>query len=1161
MKKSTVVHPPFSFPEAVLDTNEYSLSIQPPFALSGVTTMMFPLRASLDSLQHFCNNYLNIVPPEVGRFRAPFPFVYLMLLDYGRMAVEVANVGWLAQREILFCVPLEWYKVVNGKWVFHDWASITPFIYVDDDLSMNVGRSVYGWPKTTARMTPTLSNWLQDPLSSINAATVSTSVFAELYAGKRLEEKIFLEVDRQPPMSAMRYPVDAQNSVMPWMIATRLAESITGMVRDIPGLLSGMGIMPMHQGTSGANYMAMMQKMGTTTFPFKPDFTFNTLNLKQFRRSERPDCYAYQALTNGPMRYTALNRAGLLGEERILSGDLTGGFEIKLHQWPSLPIVETLGLEVSHRQRADGTDVAILKPVLPMWYDVNMEYLRGNNLAWRTVDGIWHDADGTRLPPTGEDHDSRLTATLFNTTLGAGNKALAGPFHFSNTTIRVLPLLAHQDKLARFVQTYINEPLENGDCEERLELWGPPNADFAHVYLTATSFGDVTSMTDNIGDWADTEICFLIPVLRSKWSDAAGEWEVCGVGMLPAFTYVDSVTAASSRAEVLGIPTTKATFARPASAWMSEDGAHAEAHQMLLRVDAEVLPAVGEGQKGGRRTILEITATDHEHDHPGLDWRTNADRWGVILKQELARKNATKRANVEKMENACALAMEVLGNRMPMSLYTLKQFRDVTDPSLACYQALVRVHRKLDEVHDIREMERALMVFIHEFPTQPIVALLGLVGKEIDSDGTGITYAIQPQRPFSMSVTMDEDLGQPVVYRSGSLDWKRLTHKAGIDPDDCYLTTPGAIEVGTGSARIQDQGDPRRITKNLLEWEARRPDGNMTPADARAALTTIDPQMIVEALLSREWGSWNEDARWLTYRADLMEGLARAVAGQDQAYHVEVERQFLEAALKRNGSPPGKEVNKRLAAHALDLLAPFGAARALVDANWPKLYKAGEGLKATRGGMSAEQRLMLPLGVTSAVTALRDIKEGVTRIEALEVTGEPITPDGENDYEARTNRRKLRATMRKLQPIFAQVDAMTSALIPADESASAKTQTDAAMDTLMAAADLDRELPDEQQHSALPTLVKDFWNARHDMKRAVRLVEERYTLQLDALLNMLSRTAQKPDFVVRRDSAGPDMDRLFPRGESWDEDWYAGPSRARRNPKPGPAQPVGKYVP
>ena len=64
---------------------------------------------------------------------------------------------------------------------------------------------------------------------------------------------------------------------------------------------------------------------------------------------------------------------------------------------------------------------------------------------------------------------------------------------------------------------------------------------------------------------------------------------------------------------------------------------------------------------------------------------------------------------------------------------------------------------------------------------------------------------------------------------------------------------------------------------------------------------------------------------------------------------------------------------------------------------------------------------------------------------------------------------------------------------------------------------------------------------RRECKEAVALARQRVELQRQAVFNRLAKAAQKPDFCVRRDAAGPDRDRLFPLAESWDEDWYYGP--------------------
>ena len=111
-----------------------------------------------------------------------------MMLDYGQISRgRHVRIGWFAQVEVFFCVPVEWYKVVNGKWVFHDWAVITPFIYVDDDISVPTGRTVYGFPKALARVTPSASKWITDPVAPVTLARVETAVFPELYQGRRLE--------------------------------------------------------------------------------------------------------------------------------------------------------------------------------------------------------------------------------------------------------------------------------------------------------------------------------------------------------------------------------------------------------------------------------------------------------------------------------------------------------------------------------------------------------------------------------------------------------------------------------------------------------------------------------------------------------------------------------------------------------------------------------------------------------------------------------------------------------------------------------------------------------------------------------------------------------------------------------------------------------------
>jgi len=73
------------------------LQTKGPLMFRHVSARVFPLRANLDILQQLCDSYLNIVPPEAGYFRAPLPYVNLVVLDYGQMGEKEMRIGWFSQ--------------------------------------------------------------------------------------------------------------------------------------------------------------------------------------------------------------------------------------------------------------------------------------------------------------------------------------------------------------------------------------------------------------------------------------------------------------------------------------------------------------------------------------------------------------------------------------------------------------------------------------------------------------------------------------------------------------------------------------------------------------------------------------------------------------------------------------------------------------------------------------------------------------------------------------------------------------------------------------------------------------------------------------------------------------------------------------------------------
>lgn len=846
----------------------YSLPLKPPFYFENMTVRVFPLRARISAIQNFVDHYLNIIPKELGWFRAFLPYAHLMMIDYGKLANQVTNLGWFAQREIMFAVPVEWYRFIRGRWVFHDWAWTTPFIFVDSKMSLTLGRAVYGWPKLLAQMVPTEALWMQDPTVPMIMARASTKVFSELYAGQTEVERPVLEIRRRGPTSALQIPPNLENPFAPWAVATNVVGAMAQLTRDSLSLLGGLGIMPTLFASGPDNYARMAQRAASMTNPYKPNLSTNTLNLKQFRECHQPKDFCYQSLTCAPMTLAGFNRGGLLGDMSVLAGDMSGGYSLYLARWPSLPILETLGLEVADQWRGDGVDIAELKPVLPFWYDVNMKYERGSNVAWRTHDRVWRDQEGHAY--RSKDGRDDPADRQYNTTLGASLQTVAGPFVFADTVLRVLPLLADKRKLQSFLDVYLNEAL--GSAGVRFELWCPPDPKdpYAYVYLFAMSYGDVTSESDNIGAWASQEATFFIPV---QWwqGDRLG-----GLGVVPAFSYADSTTAVISTSEVLGIATTKASFVSPPNTWMS-NWPSAKPGTSLLAVGTEVLPVLGLGQKASDAVILEICTGEvlDERQDPAR-WRQVTDHLGVALREELQRKKRTKAKDEELFGRARILALELLANEGAWNVFTLKQFRDVHEPDHACYQSISRVPCQIHQLEEIREIETPIHVRIREYPSQGIVTLLGLTATLADCQDGGATYLLRPVRPFWLKMAWKQGLGERLWHRSGSETWE----DGPPEKEKRYFdgNPPRPLRIPNTLNDFINEGEPRRL-KSVVKERLDAGDPLIKLREVEKIVKAIDPQMIIETILSREWENWDENARWCGRRSEEADKLAARLAG------------------------------------------------------------------------------------------------------------------------------------------------------------------------------------------------------------------------------------------------------------------------------------------
>jgi hypothetical protein len=788
------------------------LSVKPPFAFQGVTCRAFPLRANMARLTQFCNSYLNMdIPPEIVYFRPALPYVYLMVLNYGSMApsaVQAQNFGWVAQNEVTFLVPLERWRrdTRTGKPVFVGWANVSPFIFVDSQISLATGREVYGWPKVLAEIDADIPTWTTNPRSPSRLFDLSIPMFRHVYAGEAETQQVLISIDCDPSPAFAQFPFDISN---PWSPLTAIPTAVRNslsLMGEAADLLLGQRVRGFTTDRDARSLLEMGLKAGSYIARLMPEMLYpswdrrdwdhteeerhreppvprlfnDSVTLKQFRDPGDPSRACYQALVRSRMGVDRVNKCGLLSDLSLLGGDPSGGYTIRIHRHTAQPIVESLGIMVGAAERGTHSEVAILKPVLPFWTDVDLFYDKGDVICSRTNFGRkgnsrWvaepqhaghrhsrhrrHHGHNDHLDqwPLDEiqnrpDHFVR-DPIPYNTAQGAATQAVAGPFHFPDVTVQVYPLLADQTKLDKFIEGYLNDPLAGSGY--RFKTFG------SYVYLMVSVCGDQSgamwSDSNNIGRWADREVTFCIPV---KWYEGD---KLISAGMIEPFVYANNGRAVTTEREVNGRPSVYATIDSPKDVWLSPTGPGE--HRQLLHMETEMFPALGLGQKAQLGTLLEIDERDVLPESDTVGWTKVTETWGPELLADLWRK--TNLASDPSVSNATALALEILVHGEPINRLSLKQYPDAEDVEEACYQALVNTQRSITHIYEIREILDPVHVRLHRVAGLPIADVLGLKIKSVDSAKGNVVDVIQPIRPFWMHIAVKEQLGRVIWVVNG----------------------------------------------------------------------------------------------------------------------------------------------------------------------------------------------------------------------------------------------------------------------------------------------------------------------------------------------------------------------------------------------------------
>ncbi len=447
-----------------------SLQMAPPFAFSDVTMTVFPLLANLSRLNEFIKSYLNQAD-DVVQFQPFMPFVYLIILDYGKMSARAAKTGWVSQREVAFGIPLQWMVPTPDGLKFHDWAFTTPFIFVDNELSLSTGREVYGWPKLLARLDPDTTQWINDPHGARTVFEIRSQA-----AGDRpgdVEKLPFLRVTQRPVSGLTDLPPrlnSVTRAISDWPMAM-MGMARTG--RDLYRAFADLAADRLRDANDAAprSDAAGMREMFRNVDPKRmldpkawrsgvaqglsaafPQLYSNTINLKQFRDAADPDDTCYQAITAAKMPIERIGGGGLLGMNNMLVGQLNGGFNIHIANTTAVPIVSSLGLEPSDTHRANGGHTATLSPISPFWIKLDMLYGKGTTLAWRRRQGDWRTVDGTP-GVAARPKPAPVPTAAPSAASGQTNKLIASPAFIARPSLRPAAQIAENARrLTRKIQ-------------------------------------------------------------------------------------------------------------------------------------------------------------------------------------------------------------------------------------------------------------------------------------------------------------------------------------------------------------------------------------------------------------------------------------------------------------------------------------------------------------------------------------------------------------------------------------------------------------------------------------------------------------------------------------------------------------------------------------
>ena len=536
-----------------------------------VTFQVLPLRGDMARMRQFINSYLNFVDddyPAPFYFKPALPYVMLEVIDYPFLAVTSENTTVLSQHEVAFTVPLECYAIEHGERVFVDYASCTPFLYLDVQPTIISGRDVFGLPKIAVKFCA-----VELPMRPGQPGQI-LDMQLRLASRDGDDYRRFIEISSDPPR--YRAGVEDMFTAIPkaWARWSSISSAMWEQMTQLPTIsgyertrdLDSMSRMARANWESRyatvpllAPYRAALGRYASTADIRLAPGVFENISLKQFRDAEDTDAACYQSVVRSAMYLDRMNDAGPLYDPQI--GDPTGGINIKFYYTESQPLIDSFGLRVEDVTDTRDGPISTIKPDFPFWQNVDLSYALGTNLYWRAINSRWSEGDDIGPPNRpGEDPTKPPTKpgedpTEYITFGGGALQELPQRFVSPESFVWIigLPLSDQgQKKLQKLCDEYLNNDKFHFTAQfpfAGFEFNGKKSNGhvFMLVYHTLNS-------TEGFGVERAREIEFAIPVQWS-WKDSKDGKNPIGYAVFPLYSFCDSESATITQSEVFGRPT------------------------------------------------------------------------------------------------------------------------------------------------------------------------------------------------------------------------------------------------------------------------------------------------------------------------------------------------------------------------------------------------------------------------------------------------------------------------------------------------------------------------------------------------------------------------------------------------------------------------------